>query len=110
MKISAKNPTTDLDNKIKNTIIKQVESSNENDFLSFSNIINTLLNTYNNIKFINIVGINQIGEQVIYKTSSTDPTEMTKAQVKEFIPEFLNVNRKLENNSLKYCIDIEYIS
>ena len=109
LRIKNDNITEEIDERIRKEIIKLVEDSNEKNYLSFSDISRKLLNEFTSIKYLDVVGINNVGTQVIEKIKETDPNNMTKEEVQDYIPEFLNINRKVENNSLTYCIDIEYI-
>jgi hypothetical protein len=100
--------TTDLDTAIKELLISEIESANETTILSFSSVISNLLSTFPQIIHVNLIGINQLGQQLIERTLPIDIIDLTNEQLKRYIPEYLNVNFESSNGQLIPSINIEY--
>ena len=98
-----------LNNKIKNAIIQFVNDSNSIGRLSLSNLVRELEKTFTQIKYINVVGINDMGLQTIEDKYFNNLDAMTKEEYKKYVPEYLNVNMQLDDGILDYSIELEYL-
>ena len=92
IKIS-ENYTTDLDLKIKKTIINFVESINKSSTKVFaiSNLIKLLEKTFQDIQYIELNSVDGLDVQKIYK-EYPEISNMTKKQLINYIPEYLNIH------------------
>jgi hypothetical protein len=103
--------TTVLDAQIRTAIADYVERCNDTGLLTFSNLITYLETKFAEISFINVVGINRLGQQSIERIVSNDPALLEDPQlIRTFIPEHISVNLELKDTQqLVYSINIEYI-
>jgi hypothetical protein len=101
--------TATIDSRIKQSIVDFVKNSNEQGRLSLSNLTSYLEGTYSSIKYINIIGINDMGLQTIENKYVNDIDSLTKDEFKKYVPEYLNVNMQLDDGILNYSIEIEYV-
>jgi len=87
------NYTTDLDLKIKKTIIDFVESVNNSSVKVFaiSNLIKLLEKTFQDIQYIEFNSIDGLDVQKVYK-EYPEISDMTKEQLINYIPEYLNIH------------------
>jgi len=98
---------------IKKFIIDNVESTNENatNYLYISNLIRKLELNFESIAFIEFLGFNSYDSsyQIIENTFSGF-NNLSKEQVNNFIPEYLNINRipaLSDSNEIMFIPDIE---
>jgi len=109
IKIRLVGTDTSIDSDIIAAIAAHVESSNDIGVLSMSNVVTMLETTFPEVRFINVVGMNQLGQQSIERTSPDDLSEMTKEELVAYVPEFLNLNTEVVDNRLAYSVKIEHI-
>ena len=103
--------TVEIDAMLKNAIAAYVETSNDLGLLSYSNLITHLETNFPEISFINVVGINRLGQQSIERTVARDPAELEDPRlIRTYVPEHLSVNLELKDGQqLVYSVKIEYI-
>jgi hypothetical protein len=100
--------SSELESSIKESIISFVENTKDSGILSLSNLVTHLESSYSEIQYINIVGINGLGKQTIELTGETDTNEMTKEEIVNYVPEFLNVNYSIVDDLLTPSIKLSF--
>ena len=96
-----------LVNEIKKFIVQFVEDTNkaETNYIYVSNLIRSLEQEFKEIVYIEFLGFNDYGpsEQII-ENNFTDLSDLTKEQVINYVPEYLNINRHvvLDNGQLVF--------
>ena len=103
------NKTQELDARIRAAIVSYVEQSNAKNVVDFSSIITLLRNTFPEILLINIVGLNSLGIQSIERFPTKNPENMTVDELRNYVPEYLNVNLEENLGRLTYSIKLTYI-
>ena len=98
-----------LDDRIKEAIIQFVSDSNEIGRLSLSNLVRELETSFTEVKYIDVIGINDMGVQTVTDKYFNNTDGMTKRAFREYVPEWLNVNLQLEDGILHHSIEIEYV-
>jgi|GEM_PF-3067537 len=89
-------PTEEDDLKIKQFISDFIESCNEDQLVPISNMIRLLEQNFDIIRYIEFNGISGNDIQKI-ESSFTSFREMTKQQIIEYVPEYLNVKKELND-------------
>lgn len=93
---------SDIVEELKNYIVNYIESANntETGFLYISNLTRSLEQEFSEINYIEFVGFNDYdASQQIIENNFTDLSKMTREQVINFVPEYLNINRHIALDS-----------
>lgn len=94
----------EFDNIIKDFIADYIDLSNENGIIAISNLISQLENNFDVIRFIEFNGISgQYIDNVSNKyqkilSKNMDTMYMTKQEIIEYVPEYVNVKKQLYDN------------
>ena len=90
--------TNDLIKELKTYISNFVETTNisETGYLYISNLIRALENEFSEIKYIEFSGFNDYdSSKQIIENNFTDLSSLSKEQIVNFVPEYLNINRHI---------------
>jgi len=99
--------TSTLDTQIKTAISEFVDSINETNYLSMSNISTMLETKFSEVHSITIVGINELGRQSVERVvNETD--NFTTQELIDYVPEYLSVNLEKSNGQMVPSINITY--
>lgn len=93
--------TEDTDNAIKKYVSDFLESCNDAKLFPISNLITKLESNFEIIKFIEFFKIGDNTTQKI-KSSFTSLLDMTKEEIEDYVPEYLNVKKKLDLSQKKF--------
>ena len=83
---------------LKTYISNFVETTNisETGYLYISNLIRALENEFSEIQYIEFTGFNEYGaDKQIIENNFTDLNSLSKEQIVNFVPEYLNINRHI---------------
>lgn len=85
----------DIDSAIKQFISDFLETCNADSLVPISNLIRMLENNFDIIKYIEFFDIGGNETQKI-RTTFTSLLDMTKQEVEDYVPEYLNIEKKLD--------------
>lgn len=85
----------DIDSAIKQFISDFLETCNNDSLVPISNLIRLLENNFDIIKYIEFFNIGGNETQKI-RTTFTSLLDMTKQEVEDYVPEYLNIEKKLD--------------
>ena len=101
------------DENIKQFISDYVEASNENDIIPVSNLIRLLETNFAVIKYIEYNGLSSDYQESLsnkyqkIKNIHTNFLEMTKQEIIEYVPEYINIKKNLKNYVVKNGDDMD---
>lgn len=105
--------SVEIDAAIKQFISDFLETCNDTRLVPISNLIRMLENEFEIIKYIEFFSIGDFDTQKI-RTTFTSLLDMTKQEVEDYVPEYLNIEKKLdlkkaeENEDNNLIIDYPY--
>ena len=102
---------TPLKISIKDFIKNYIDEVNDDINLYISNLIKSLENNFEDIRFINFKNINEYSSEVQSVEKNFPSIEANNLdQLLEFVPEYLNINKTYEGyHSVKFDVDVEFI-
>ena len=86
---------SDIDIAIKQFISDFLETCNESRLVPISNLIRMLENEFEIIKYIEFFSVGDFDTQKI-RSTFTSLLDMTKQEVEDYVPEYLNIEKKLD--------------
>lgn len=102
----------EIDTRIKEFIRTYTELSNQESFFSTSNLITELETNIEDISYIEFKGLNDLNQQKIHDLFP-NMDGLTKEQVINYVPEFINISMKIVDHSSETAfvpdIDITYL-
>jgi hypothetical protein len=91
----------DTDKVIKQYVSDFIESCNDGGLFPVSNLITALESNFDIIKYIEFFSINGIDSQKI-KTKFTTLLDLSKEEIDDYVPEYLNTEKKLDLSNKRY--------